>query len=271
MRSSELIVRGYSAHTLKMACARGIVVRPARGWIALPSLDPELAYAVRHGVVLSCTSVARRLGLWVRRDTGWHFATRDRGAHVSGSKHTVHWGKPVRRREPWSVLDSVENALGFVAACESPEDAFATWESAFAQGLVTREALERYPFRGVARDLLQQCTPFSGSGLESYVRRRVRSLGLNVVAQAWVFGHRADFLIEEWLVFEIDGATHTGEQRDRDNWYDTQLEINGYGRMRASYRQVMFGWPQVQSGLMDLVSQGPPRAASGARRAVDRP
>ncbi|QBE50346.1 DUF559 domain-containing protein [Leucobacter triazinivorans] len=259
MRSAELIARGYTAHALKQACAAGAVSRPARGWIGLPSLDSELRYAVQHGVILTCVSLARRHRLWVRRDSGCHFAVRSRHAHVRVEQHKLHWGRAVRRREPWAVLDSIENALNYVATCESPEDALATWESALKAGLVTREALARYPLSGVARELLEQCTPFSGSGLESYVKRRVASLGLTIVAQAWVLGHRVDFLIEGWLVFEIDGSTHTGEQRDRDNRYDTLLEVNGYGRIRAGYRPVMFEWPRVQAGIMDLISQGQPR------------
>lgn len=264
MRASELQARGFSVHALRTALAKGEVIRPQRGWIALRSADPELVYAVERGVLLSCVSVTARLGLWRKHDDGPHFAVRAPHAHAPVRiGHPLHWGIPVRRREPGMILDSIENALNYVASCQPPEEALAVWESALNRGLVTLEALRGYQYIGRAKEILLAATPFSDSGVESYVMRRLRSLRLRFVAQAFLLGHRVDFLIEGWLVLQIDGGHHTGEQRDADNRHDAELALNGYRTIRVGYHQVFSAWPEVQESIMRAISQGRPRSSGG--------
>ncbi|MBN9612311.1 MAG: DUF559 domain-containing protein [Actinobacteria bacterium] len=171
----------------------------------------------------------------------------------------MHWGKPLIRRAPGSLVDPIQNALGYVAACLPYEQAFPVWESAMRRGLVTRDTLAKLALTGNARRLLEECTPFSDSGLESMVILRLRALGLSVVAQAWVLGHRVDFLIEGWLVLQIDGSTHTGAQRESDNLHDSLLAANGFRPIRRGYWQIVDAWPEVQGTIMLAVSQGRPR------------
>lgn len=258
----HLRAAGFTPHRIGKAVSSGEVLRPQRGWIALPNTDPALLRAAAEGTILSCVSVTHRLGLWLLEKPGPHFAARSPHAHPQTTA-TVHWRKPVRRREPKTLLDPLENALNYVAYCQPPEEAIAIWESALNQRLVTLDALRRYPYVGRAREILQAVTPFSGSGLESYVGTRLRALGLRFVIQAYLHEHRRDFLIEGWLILEVDGATHTGGQRDLDNQQDWELSINGLGRIRAGYRQVLERWPDVQDAIMRLLSQGRPVAQGG--------
>lgn len=259
MRSSSLAELGYSRYRLAPLLGRGELIRPQRGWIALPGTDPQLLHAAQNGVVLSCLTVADRHGLWVRHRGGpLHVAAPNPHAHLRVDGHVIHWARPVVRRAPHLLVDSLENALAYIVACQPREEAHAIWESALNKSLVTRESLLGLPLGGSARSLLLECTPFSDSGLESYVRRRVQALGLSIVAQAWLLGHKVDFLIDGWLVLQIDGATHTGEQRDEDNRHDALLRRNGYDVIRVSYRQVMFEWPWVQGQIMLAISQGRP-------------
>lgn len=270
----HLRAAGFNPHEIGKALASNTVIRPQRGWIALPGTDPDLLQAAEHGTILSCVSVTHRLGLWRRRDVGPHFAARSSHAHPKTTA-TVHWRKPVRRREPKILLDTLENALSYVAYCQPPEEAIAIWESALNKRLVSIDALHRYPYVGRAREILRAATPFSDSGLESYVGTRLRSLGLRFVAQAYLHEHRRDFLIEGWLVLEIDGATHTGRRRDLDNAQDWELSINGLDRIRAGYHQVFSCWPDIQGAIMRLLSQGRPvtqggdRSPSGRKRQND--
>ncbi len=196
IRARELFERGITVHQLRTACARRQVVRPARGWVALPDADSDLVHALQHGMSITCVSLAQRLGLWVRHADQPHLAARSPHAHAQADCGTVHWGRPVFRREPFAVVDSIENALNYIARCQPYEEALAIWESALQQELVSKDALVRLPYRGTARRILEACTLFSGSGLESYVLRRLRALRLHVVPQAWVLGRRVDFLIE---------------------------------------------------------------------------
>lgn len=253
----RLRAAGFTSHRIATALSSGAVIRPQRGWIALPGSDPELLQAASAGTILSCVSVTRRLGLWLLDQSEPHFAARSPHAHPQTTAK-VHWRAPVRRREPQTLLDPLENALNYIAYCQPPEEAIAIWESALNKRLVTLAALRRYPYVGRAKEILQTVTPFSDSGLESYVGTRLRALGLRFVVQAYLHEHRRDFLIEGWLILEIDGATHTGRQRDLDNAQDWELSINGLGRIRAGYRQVLECWPDVQDAIMRLLSQGRP-------------
>ncbi|WP_075201298.1 endonuclease domain-containing protein [Leucobacter japonicus] len=255
IRARELFERGITVHQLRTACARRQVVRPARGWVALPDADSDLVHALQHGMSITCVSLAQRLGLWVRHADQPHLAARSPHAHAQADCGTVHWGRPVFRREPFAVVDSIENALNYIARCQPYEEALAIWESALQQELVSKDALVRLPYRGTARRVLETCTLFSGSGLESYVLRRLRALRLHVVPQAWVLGRRVDFLIERNVVLEVDGATHTGRQRDRDNVSDVRHTLAGYVVIRVSYRQIFEDWPEVQRLIMAACSQ----------------
>ena len=57
--------RGWSERAIRRAVEAGEVSRPRKGWLAAPGADPLLVCAARDGVVLSCVTEARRLGLWV--------------------------------------------------------------------------------------------------------------------------------------------------------------------------------------------------------------
>lgn len=267
MRVGELETRGFRRHAIRTALANGRLFRPQRGWVAVFDADPQLVFAVRRGVILSCITVARRRGLWQRhQETALHVAARSPSSHADVGSHHMHWGKPVRMREPHTIEDSVENALAYIASCQPFEEALAIWESALKKGVVTKERLACLPLGAQANRLLEAATLFADSGLESYVRHRLRALGLQIVAQAWVLGHRVDFLIAGWIVLQVDGSTHTGRQRDSDNRHDALLQLNNYLVIRVGYWQVMNEWPEVQHAVMNAVSsvrrRGPAARAS---------
>src|SRR5690606_306544 len=94
------------------------------------------------------------------------------------------------------------------------------------------------------------------SGLETLAASRLRWLGVRLLPQAHLFGHRVDLLIGERLVLQIDGSSHAGRQRDEDNQFDVFLKLRGYHVIRVGYAQVMFRWHEVQSAVMEAVAQG---------------
>lgn len=255
-RTRRLIERGLSTHSIRALVARAQLVRPAHGWIALPGVAPQLVHAVQHGAVLSCMSVVELRGLWMPTPLARpHVAARTPKSQVIPGDHVCHWAMPKLRREPFQVVDHLENALVFAAACLPTEHALAVWESALRRGATTRARLALLALNRRERELLDACSEFSDSGLESYVGHRLRSLQLHVVPQAWVLGHRVDFLIERALVLQIDGGHHVGPQRDADNLQDAELAVNGYVTIRVSSRQVERDWPEVQRLIMTALSQ----------------
>lgn len=263
-RQSLLLGRQTSKRELKDAVASGALVRIRRSWLALPDADPLLVAAARAGVALSCVTRAERLGLWVHGDfTKPHVAAppcsggvRIEQDDADNPKATVHWFTPVVPRPPHTLEDGIENTLISIALCRPFEYALATWESAFRTGLADREVIGRLKLPRIARDLLSESTPFADSGLETIVPRRLRWLRVRIVPQAWLHGHRVDFLLGQRLVLQIDGGHHVGAQRDSDNRHDAELILRGYHVIRVGYRQVMDDWPGVQQLVMNAVAQG---------------
>lgn len=263
-RQTLLAGRQTSKRELKDAVASGALLRIRRSWLALPDADALLIAAARAGVVLSCVTRAERLGLWVHGDSTMpHVAAPPCSGGVriesdakNAPRATVHWFAPVVPRPPHTLEDGIENTLVSIALCQPFENALATWESAFRKGLADRAVLARLRLPRIARDLLDESTPFADSGLETIVPRRLRWLRLRIVAQAWLHGHLVDFLLGERLVLQIDGGHHVGPQRDSDNRHDAELALRGYHVIRVGFHQVMDDWPGVQQLVMNAVAQG---------------
>lgn len=263
-RVERLRDAGVSRYDLDTALAEGLIERVRTGWVALPSADRMLVAAARRGVVLTCITQARRLGLWVHDERPpTHVGTNpgSRGGKPSGLR--AHWAAPLVPRHPDALEDPVENVLAMVAVCEPYEQALATWESAFNRGLVARQGLEELPWGPAARRILQDAWPFSDSGLETYLHPRLRWLRIPLHFQTWIAGRRVDALIGARLVLQIDGGTHVDAQRAADIRHDAELKLLGYHVIRVGYHQVIDEWHIVQDLIMRAVAQGlhEPRSA----------
>jgi very-short-patch-repair endonuclease len=260
--SARLIADGVKGHFIEKAVAAGALLRIRRRWIAVPDADPLLLGAAGAGVVISCVTQAKRLGLWVLEDGNPHFAARPHAGRVAApAGTTIHWAKPLIGRNPDSLEDPIENVLAAVVLCQPYEAALAVVESAIRKGKVDPLALRRFPLLPArARHLLDVAQPFSDSGLETFVVPRLRWMKLPIVAQPWIAGHHVDFLIGERLILQIDGAHHVGAQRTSDNEHDAQLLLLGYHVIRVGFDQVVNHWPSVQHLIMRAVAQGLHRA-----------
>lgn len=252
-----LLDRGHSRHVIDALCADGALVRLRRGWVGIPSSDPQLAAAARHGVVLTCVTAAERLGLFVLAQSSQpHVAAPPTAGRAGRLAAHVHWAQPVVPRHPHALVDVIENVLCLAASCLPHEEALAMWESALRQGLVDRQSLVRLPLPAAARALVDEADAFADSGLETLVIPRLRWLGLPLRRQIWISGHRVDLLIGDRLVLQIDGSTHTGAQRTSDISHDAELMLLGYHVVRVGYEQVVHRWHEVQERIMRAVAQG---------------
>lgn len=255
--ATTLIAKGHSRHHIARAIDTGQIIRVRRNWIALPSADPVLQDAARRGVVVSCVSLARRLGLWVPGGGEClHVAAKPRGNVADASGIVVHWRVPAVPRHPDSLVDSLENALILVSTCVDHEGAVAVWDSAFRTRAASRDVLARMRLPPAARRVLADTHLWADSGLESLFIVRLRWLDIRIVPQAWIQGHRVDFLLGDRLVVQLDGGTHVGRQRSRDIAHDAELALRGYHVLRFSYAQVVDDWPHVQDVIMRAVAQG---------------
>jgi len=257
-RSASLIEAGYSPYRIRQALRFGSLQRPRRGWIALPDVDPELRYAAQHGVILSCITQARRLGLWVLRSDGdaRHVVARHPGAHVDASIGVIHWNRPLLRLPPDALVDPIENVLATVARCQPWDSALAVLDSALNKGLLTIPTLEQLPLPQALRALVKHSSPWADSGLETLFRSRLKWLRIPIRPQTWILGHRVDFLLGQRLVVQLDGGSHEGAQRTSDNRHDAALQRAGYHVIRVSYEQVVHCWEEVQQMILDAVARG---------------
>ncbi|WP_203136341.1 type IV toxin-antitoxin system AbiEi family antitoxin domain-containing protein [Microbacterium sp. JZ31] len=260
-RTRELLDAGFSRHVLARAVSREELRRPRQGWVHLPGTDTMLVRAAVSGVVLSCITQARRLGLWVSADDDVVHVAATSPSSVNVVSAHVHWSRPLIPRPPGRLEDPVENVLAIVADCQPHERALATWDSAFNTGLVDRDSFRLFPLRPAARRLLLDVNPFHDAGTETFVHTRLRWLRIPIRPQVWLYGHRVDFLIGERLVLQIDGGHHIGAQRDSDNAHDAILRVHGYTVIRVSYRQLTESWPEVQDLILRAIAQGLHKAA----------
>lgn len=255
MRLRALRELGVSDHGVRRALESGHIERVRRGWVASPGADPMLVAAARRGVRLTCITQARRLGLWVLEEDRPHVAAPQHSGRVDIPGATVHWHKPVVPRHPDALVDPIENVLAVVAHCQPYEAALAIWESALNKRLVDPEVLRRMRLPGAARALLEQASPWSDSGLETFVVPRLLWLRLPLRRQIWIAGHRVDLLIGDRLVLQIDGGHHVGPQREEDIAHDAALRLLGYHVIRVGYAQVLERWHEVQDVIMRAVAQ----------------
>lgn len=256
-RTQMLRERGVSRYDLETAIGEGHITRVRVGWVAKPGADPMLVAAARRGVVLTCVTQARRLGIWVHDTHPTPHVAANPGTRGDRSGQArVHWAVPIVARHPDALEDPIENVLAVIATCEPFEQALAAWDSALNKQLVDRDSLARLPLGPAARRVLADAWQFSDAGLETYLRSRLRWLRLALYFQAWIAGHRVDALIGERLIVQTDGGTHVGAQRSDDIAHDARLKLMGYHVIRVSYRQVMYEWPDVQDQIMRAVAQG---------------
>jgi very-short-patch-repair endonuclease len=257
-RRAELVAAGHSQRAIAAAVASGHLVSLRRLWVARPTADPYLLAAARGGVVLSCVSQARRLGLWVPGgEAEVHVAARPHSGRVTVAPGTrVHRALPLIPRPPFTLEDQVENVLAVVCACQPFESALAMVESALNKRLVDKAVLLELPLAAGMRRIVSEASPFSDSGLESFVVPRLRWMKVRIVPQVWIAGHRVDFLIGERIVLQIDGGHHVGRQRASDNAHDALLRLMGYHVIRVGYIEMIEDWPAVQALIMQAVAQG---------------
>ncbi|TDN93097.1 uncharacterized protein DUF559 [Microbacterium sp. BK668] len=265
-RASTLQREGHSRHRIAAAVHGGAIHRVRRDWVAVPGADAELVAAARCGVVLTCVTQARRRGLWVLREDQPHVASPPHAGRPRPERAFVHWAEPPVPRHPDQLVDGIENVLAAIATCQPHDAALAIWDSAFRQGLVSRDGLAGLALPRSAETLLAEVVPYLDSGLESIFLTRLRWLSVRIVPQAWIHGHRVDFLIGERLVVQIDGGHHVGRQRNEDVAHDAQLLVRGYHVLRFGYGQIIDDWPAVQDVIVRAVARGLHRATRSAPR-----
>jgi very-short-patch-repair endonuclease len=257
VRTSELRACGVDARSVRRATVSGEVIRIRSGLYASPDLPWPTKVALRHGGVLACVSVARRLGLWV--------LPLDELVHVSlpANGHALvhsdcgcvqHWNAlPVS-----SIEVTLVDALLQIRGCLGEDAFFVTLESALHLGLLDG------PSRGELRARITESARWmvdfarndAESGLESLLRIRLHRLGLRLRTQVEIPGvGRVDFVLGDRLILEVDGrAGHDGpDGRHRDRLRDAVATGHGFHTLRFDYELVVDDWPLVEQAILETI------------------
>ena len=229
--------------------------------LALPTADPQVIFAARHGGELACVSALRSRGVWVLDEPA---SARPTGVlHVwvggSGRRHPHESCRCVTHndagRSGFGVC-SLTLALVQVARCQGAECFFAAFESAWRLGMLTRRmrAEVRSGLPAGMRWLVDIARPDADSGLESLLRLRLHRLGITLQTQVWIpeIGAPVDFLLDGVLILETDGReNHDGPtKRHRDLVRDAITAALGYDTLRFDYAMVIYNWPVVEAAIL---------------------
>lgn len=238
---SQLMSHGVTDGRLRAAVRRGRVSRVAEGAYALTEADVDVVTAVRLRGRLTCCTAARRHGLQLLRDPGVPHVAVPRNRSGRSTEAVLHRGDV-----PGSdVVVPVIFALLTLLRCLPLVEAVVAVDSALRAGLVSAGQLARQlrgPGSVKARLALMATDARSGSVIERVVRLALAAAGLPVSPQVWIDGvGRVDFVVDGWLVVEIDGFAYHSERRQfrEDRRRANALVARGYVLLRFSYEDVV--------------------------------
>ncbi|MHA7277222.1 endonuclease domain-containing protein [Arthrobacter sp. Hz1] len=241
-RTREIVGRGVSRRQIERHVAVGEMIRPRAGVIALPDARPDYVTAVLNDGRLTCLSAATAYNLWLLRPAArLHLSC----SHGRGTGFTNHRQRtvPVHPREPLlGVVDVLVHAL----RCLPPLEAAVMVECSLRRGDTIRSfLLDRLPGdrNSRARATLAKVSCAAESPLEVVARFLFVEAGFHVETQVPLAGvGRVDFLLEGFLVIEVDGAAYHSDRRAlrRDLHRNNSTIVGGYLVLRYIYEDVMF-------------------------------
>jgi very-short-patch-repair endonuclease len=274
------LVRLCSRRRLRIALARGRVVRDGHGRYSLPDVDEALRAANRLSGVLCLDSAALYHGWKVKTLPHLPAVAVPRNRKLAPERR-----KGLRIRYVDVPADEIRGrATGHVrtvmdCAARMPfDDALAIADSALRAGDVTRRELvraaERMPDRYLARcvRVAEAADARADNPFESVLRAIALDVGgLCVEPQVWIGDRRADLVDEtSRIVLEAESFEFHGVRKllRRDCKRYNAFVLGGWLVLRFAWEHVMFEPEyvrQVLEAAVELVSGGPDG------RALDRP
>ncbi len=205
-RTKTLLERGVTKRALASSLDSGLVLRPQRGVLALPDAIPEFTAAVLHNGLVTCSSAAEHYGLWLLYPPRQHHVScpdGSAGGHINHEQRTV----PVHDSLPMvGMIDVLLHAL----RCLPELEAAVMVEGVMRRGEPVKPLLLENlngNRNGKARTALHRVTGCADSAIEVVARLLFRDAGIHTETQVQIPGvGRVDFLLEGFLVVEMDGA-----------------------------------------------------------------
>lgn len=268
-RRSELVAHGVSPRALAAAVRDGAVVRLDPGLYCLPGQETgDATVAVRYNGVLSCASAAAHHGLDLFGRPSLHVTTRSTPpTHVRGvSFHR-------RRVECDARVTTLRQTLLDCCRCLATAQAVSVLDSALRQGRIDQaELASLVPARGRSARTVRQAIALADPQAQSVLESAARVLMLcgavgpvesqvEVPRVGWV-----DFVVDGWLVVEVDGYAVHRERFREDRRRDAELVRQGYVVVRFTYEDVERRPEWVLSVLHQTLALGRPAHRSARDR-----
>lgn len=254
-----VLARGAGESAIRSAVQRGEVLRPERGVLALPGADPEFVAARRARALLTCASAAPRYGLWLLNPAAkphyWHSNGRRSSSCVS---HRMTLTQPGVTGSVAALPDVLLHALLCLPALES----LVMVECAYNRGDIEPGFLLRHLVGnrcGKARDVVARVERGADSLIETLARVLFRDAGIATETQVWIDGiGRVDFLLEGFLIVEIDGLAFHLEPRQfkKDRRRDNSAIVQGMPVLRFFYDDVVFSPEDVLAQARAVLARG---------------
>jgi very-short-patch-repair endonuclease len=264
-----LRIAGVSRDEIDAALAARSIRRIRRGWYRSAIAHPQIVRAVEIGGALTCCSALAMQGVWMMPGLDLHVRVARGVALGPVGEARVHWSD--RRQDHTFPMDSIAESLTVALRCLDQRAAVVALDSLLNRRLLARSDIESACGFPRGRRFLTLTDPASESGLETVARLALRRLQIRVTSQVRIPGvGRVDLVLGDRLVLELDGESWHDRPGDfdADRRRDRELHARGYLVLRASYRQVLTQWPEIEEQVLRIVRRGAhlwPRRRDGIR------
>lgn len=256
-RTASLHRAGFTRTRVDKALAAGRVVRVRRGVYGLPTEGDALGLALQHNAFLTCLSAAPAYQLWtLEKACVVHLSP----GHKKTVPGTVTHGRILHPVHPWLPVAGLADVLIHALRCLPELEALVMVQCAAQRGDVTVEFLRRkLPGNRNARvrAVLNYVIPRADSVLEVLANYHFRRAGLHVRRHVELQGvGEVDFLIEDCLVVETDGASHLeAKQVKKDRVRNNATVVGGRLCLRFGYADVVHHPEQMVAQVLAVLEQ----------------
>jgi very-short-patch-repair endonuclease len=255
----DVLAAGATETGLRRAVRSGEVVRLERGLLAVAGADPELVSAGRARGLLTCVSAAPTYSLWQLSPPGrphyWQSNGRNPGGCVS---HRL----PLTQPPSHGTLAALPDVLLHALLCLPELESLVMVECAYNRGDIDTAFLLRHLSGnrcGKARNVLSKVDRGADSLIETLARVLFRDTGISTETQVWIDGiGRVDFLLEGFLIVEIDGIAFHLEARQfkKDRRRDNSATLQGLPVLRFFYDDVVHAPESVLAQVREVLARG---------------
>ncbi|WP_142064800.1 type IV toxin-antitoxin system AbiEi family antitoxin domain-containing protein [Pseudarthrobacter sp. B4EP4b] len=258
----DVLTAGATDTEVRRAVRSGQILRLERGLLAVADADPELVAAGRaHGLV-TCASAARAYGLWQLRPPGRpHYWQSNGRSAIRCVSHRTDLTQPPRHRTLAALPDVLLHAL----LCLPELESLVMVECAYNRGDIDLSYLLRHldgRCCGKARNVVSKVDRGADSLLETLARVLFRDAGILTETQVKIDGiGRVDFLLEGFLIVEIDGLAFHLEARQfkKDRRRDNSATLQGLPVLRFFYDDVVHAPESVLVQVREVLARGSSR------------